>query len=91
MAPAPKPFRKARGLTDPEPRDWSPLEKYMLYSKGFSDGAAFRAMRPECKDHPVYDRGYKAGHDAHNKAVNAYCEKIGYTPTILRATGESEK
>jgi hypothetical protein len=82
-----KPFRLAQGLTDPKPREWSAREKYMLYARGFSDGAAFRAIRPECEGHPSYDKGYKDGHDARNKAINAYCKEIDYTPTVIRAQG----
>jgi hypothetical protein len=76
------PYRLAQGLTDPEPREWRPQEKYMLYARGFRDGAGVRAMQHE--GHPSYDEGYAAGRKAANKAIDAYCKKIGYKPDILR-------
>lgn len=57
----------------------------MLYVRGFSDGATVRAMRhPE---RPAYVRGYGAGIKAKQDAVAAYCQEIGYEPSILRRRG----
>ena len=58
-------FRLAQGLTDPAPREWTPQhEKYMLYVRGFRDGAGTHAIRPDHEGHPSYDRGYQDGRDA---------------------------
>jgi hypothetical protein len=55
----------------------------MLYSQGFKDGAGFLAHRHQ--NEPDYDRGYADGQAARNKAVNTFCDEIGFKPSILRA------
>lgn len=42
------------------------------------------AMRPDHQGLPGYDRGYADGRKACNEALTAYCEEIGYKPSILR-------
>lgn len=81
MGSNPKP--KATTKEPKEPKEWSRREQYMLYSRGFMDGAGCRAYRHEGIE--VYNRGYAEGQKARGEAVSAFCEEIGYKPTILRA------
>lgn len=69
-------------------REWTPHERYMLYSRGFRDGAGGRPIDTEREGLGAYDRGYKDGHTARCKAMKDYAEEIGYEPTILRLQGE---
>ena len=63
------------------------------YRVGWKDGATFKAVRPEFEKHhrndlkEAYHRGYRDGRDASNAALNAEGERLGYTPSILRAGG----
>ena len=68
--------RLAKSSTDKTPREWTKHENYMLYSRGFRDGASTRGMRDECKGLIAYDEGYEDGWKAKNKAINAYCKKL---------------
>ena len=67
---------------DGKPREWMPSEMYRLYAMGFRDGAATKAMQHA--GYESYDRGYSDGRKARQDAVAAYCQEIGYQPTILR-------
>lgn len=57
---------------------------YMLFALGFRDGAAIRAMKPDAKGHPSYDRGYAEGQAATSRAISAYCLEIQYQPSLFR-------
>jgi len=71
-------------------RPWTPHERYMLFARGFRDGAGTKAMRKDHEGLGAYDRGYAAGQAAAHAAVAAYAKEIGYEPTILRAAADSE-
>ncbi len=62
--------------------DRKPQERYMLYVRGFGDGAKCSAMRHESD--LDYARGYSDGRSSRSMAVNDFCREIGYTPTVLR-------
>lgn len=62
----------------------TPQEKYMLWSRGFGNGASMRAIA--FPNDPIYMDGYRAGREARSKAVDDYCKSIGYTPTVLRTS-----
>lgn len=51
-------------------------EKYMLYVRGFGDGA--KSVYPKFQDKESYMRGYNEGHTAKNIWVSKYCSEIGY-------------
>lgn len=83
--------RKTLGLIDmaSEKKSYNQREQYMLYSRGFSDGASMRAVRHP--DVEPYERGYQDGRDARARAVHEFCESICYKPTILRTAGTEAK
>lgn len=68
-------------------RDWTARERYMLYVRGFRDGASVRAMR--FPGLGAYDLGYADGRAARHAAVEAYAKQIGYEPTVLRSAEPS--
>jgi hypothetical protein len=68
-------------------REWTPHERYMLYVRGFRDGAAVKAMAHSGLG--AYDRGYADGRDARASAADAYAKEVGYEPTILRLATDS--
>lgn len=73
-------------------REWTPHERYMLYSRGFKDGAGVKAMRKDCEGLGAYERGYDEGRRSLNQHVGAYAKEIGYIPTVLRtAEGFTEE
>jgi len=76
--------RLAKGL-DGVSRPWMPRERYMLYSRGFRDGAGIKAMNAECSGLEDYDRGYADGCKARGAATTRFAKEIGYKPSILRA------
>lgn len=78
--------RPAMGA-DGKPRDWRPGERYMLFAKGFGDGAKCSAIKHE--DQGDYMAGYIAGREARARDVQRFAEMIGYEPTILRTVGEA--
>lgn len=59
-----------------------PRERYMLYVRGFRDGAYTTAMRHQ--DEPDYTEGYSDGITARHAALDEFCKRIGYVPTVLR-------
>lgn len=65
-------------------RPWTPHERYMLYTRGFREGAGVKSMAKECEGLGAYERGYDDGQRARNQASDAYAKEIGYVPTILR-------
>ena len=69
-------------------REWTPHERYMLFAKGFRDGAGVKAIDKEREGLGAYDRGYDEGIKARREAVGAYAKEIGYEPTILRTQDE---
>lgn len=75
--------RLAKGIDGIE-RPWTPHERYMLYCRGFRDGAGIKAMSDECKGLDDYDRGYADGCKARSGAAARFAKKIGYKPTVLR-------
>lgn len=68
--------------------------EYMIWMRGWADGAGMRAMRPEFTSHPtfatVYDEAYAAGRAAHGEASVEASARFGYTPNILRICTESD-
>jgi hypothetical protein len=80
--------RLAKGL-DGKEREWTPHERYMLFTAGFRDGAASRSMQKKMQGLGAYDRGYSEGRAARERAVKKYAKEIGYKPTILRLQGDS--
>lgn len=72
----------AQGMTDPEPRDWKPVERHMLFVRGFGDGACFKAMAHD--DHCDYVAGYEEGRTARGIAIADFDAAVGYVPTVLR-------
>lgn len=77
----------AQGATDKEPRAWNPRERYMLFARGYGDGACFKAMAHD--GHCDYVAGYREGQLARGKAVRRFGDAIGYKPEILRLADES--
>lgn len=77
-------FERLSKSFDGKEREWSPAEKFQLYSRGFRDGAATRAMRHEGLG--AYEVGYAEGRQSVRLAVDSYAKRVGYEPTILRTT-----
>lgn len=71
-------------------RAWTPHEMYMLYVRGFREGAATKAMDKNCEGLEAYERGYDDGQRARNQASSDYAKEVGYNPTILRAADSGE-
>ena len=65
-------------------RPWTVAERYMLYARGFRDGASTHAIKENLLGLGAYDRGYSDGKAATSSAVAAYAKEIGYVPSILR-------
>jgi len=64
-------------------KEFSKNERYMLYCRGFGDGAAVRAKRHI--DIFDYDEGYDAGFKSRCEACAEFAKIIDYKPTILRS------
>lgn len=75
-------FERLSKSFDGTEREWSAREKFQLYSRGFRDGAATRAVRHEGLG--AYELGYAEGRQSVRLAVDSYAKRIGYEPTILR-------
>jgi len=66
----------------PNCKEYKPVEKYMLFRRGFRDGAAGHAKQHEGVI--PYEAGYAIGRKANNEAITNYCQEIGYKPSVLR-------
>lgn len=62
--------------------NYSPSEHYMLYVRGYTDGACGRSKRHA--DEPDYIIGYDDGTADREKRLREYAEFVGHKPTILR-------
>jgi len=71
-----------------------PHDSYLAYIRGWSHGAASRAMDDAFVIHQhsdireAYNKGFTDGHAARVKAANAYCKSINYAPSVLRLMEE---
>lgn len=78
----------AKPTAHPDPRKhFVAREKYMLYVRGFRDGAGVHAMRANHGGLEAYERGYADGIRARQEHVHRFCEELGYEPEILRTAG----
>lgn len=63
---------------------------YHSYLKGWRDGAAFRTINPQFRDHEnakiraAYEKGYSEGRVALNEAGRVASQSYGHVPSILR-------
>jgi hypothetical protein len=86
-----KKYRLAMGADGVE-RPWTKDEKFMLYMRGWRDGAGQRAMREEVHlTCPEYDTGYADGYEARQRASQRAAKRLKYKPSILRlAKGKND-
>lgn len=61
----------------------TPAERYQLYCRGYSDGAAVRSIRH--MEHPDYMIGYEEGRIDRERRLREYAAFVGHKPTILRS------
>jgi hypothetical protein len=78
-----KKYRLAKG-SDGVERPWTKDEKYVLFMRGWRDGAGTHAMRKDHEDVQEYARGYQAGYDARVFAASSAAKRIKYKPRVLR-------
>lgn len=72
----------------PEGRFVNPVERRMMFHKGFGDGAKMSAIK--FPNDPDYQEGWVAGHDACASYMNHIIEREGLpAPSILRTQEES--
>jgi hypothetical protein len=76
-----KKYRLAKGADGVE-RPWTKDEKFMLFMRGWKDGAGCHAIRhPDIQE---YERGYQTGYGARAFAADAAAKRLRYKPSILR-------
>lgn len=78
-----KKYRLAKG-SDGKERPWMKSEKYMLFMRGWRDGAGGHAIRKDHEDIQEYERGYQTGYGARHLAAANAAKRLKYKPEILR-------
>lgn len=71
-------------------REWLPEELFVLYMRGWKDGAYGVAMRKEYDTVPEYDKGYEVGYKAKHAAAKAAGKHLKHKPNILRLAGKGK-
>lgn len=71
-------------------KEWTPFELHHTYMRGWSAGAAVKAIDPVFSKHDnktisdQYLKGYDEGRKARQSAAEKMCKITGYVPNILR-------